>query len=92
MQLNTTVVNYRQMWYKLCVQVKITRCGRKNKWESCGGEVTQANSGLKRPLEGQYSSPVARKPIVGMYFTALYRALASSRTRLLDHIQRRASR
>jgi hypothetical protein len=28
---------------------------------------------------------------VGVYFTALYRALASSRTRLLDHIQRRAT-
>ena len=26
-----------------------------------------------------------------MYFTALYRALASSRTRLLDHTQRRAT-
>ena len=30
-------------------------------------------------------------PIVGVYFTALYRALASSRTRLLDHTQRRAT-
>ena len=28
---------------------------------------------------------------MGVYFTALYRALASSRTRLLDHIQRRAT-
>ena len=32
----------------------------------------------------------ATQPIVGVYFTALYRALASSRTRLLDHTQRRA--
>jgi hypothetical protein len=29
--------------------------------------------------------PGATQPIVGVYFTALYRALASSRTRLLDH-------
>ena len=38
-----------------------------------------------------YSSPGAAQPIVGVYFTSLYRALASSRTRLLDHIQRRAT-
>jgi hypothetical protein len=38
-----------------------------------------------------YSSPGATQPIVGVYFTALYRALASSRTRLLDHTQRRAT-
>jgi hypothetical protein len=37
------------------------------------------------------SSPGATQPIVGLYFTALYRALASSRTRLLDHAQRRAT-
>ena len=30
-------------------------------------------------------------PIVGVYFTAFYRALTSSRKRLLDHIQRRAT-
>ena len=35
--------------------------------------------------------PGAKQPIVGVYFTALYRALASSRTKLLDHIQRRAT-
>jgi hypothetical protein len=35
--------------------------------------------------------PGATQPIVGVYFTALYRALASSRTRLLDQIQRRAT-
>ena len=35
--------------------------------------------------------PVATQPIVGVYFTALYRALASSRTRLRDHTQRRAT-
>ena len=36
-------------------------------------------------------APGATQPIVGVYFTALYRALASSRTRLLDHTQRRAT-
>ena len=35
--------------------------------------------------------PGAAHPIVGVYFTALYRALASSRTRLLDHTQWRAT-
>jgi hypothetical protein len=34
--------------------------------------------------------PGATQPTVGVYFTALYRALASSRKRLLDHTQRRA--
>ena len=38
-----------------------------------------------------FSPPGAIQPIVGVYFTALYRALASSRTRLLDHTQRRAT-
>ena len=33
----------------------------------------------------------ATQPIVGVYFIALYRALTSSRTRLLDHTQRRAT-
>ena len=37
------------------------------------------------------SPPGATQHIVGVYFTALYRALASSRTRLLDHIQRRTT-
>ena len=37
------------------------------------------------------SSPGTTQPIVGVYFTALYRALASSRTRLLDHTQRCAT-
>ena len=36
-------------------------------------------------------TPGTTQPIVGVYFTALYRALASSRTRLLDHTQRRAT-
>ena len=31
--------------------------------------------------------PGTTQPIVGVYFTALYRALASSHTRLLDHTQ-----
>ena len=44
------------------------------------------------PLGPNYFiSPGATQPIVGVYFTALYRALASSRTRLLDHTQRRAT-
>jgi hypothetical protein len=38
-----------------------------------------------------FFSPGATQPIMGVYFTALYRALASSRTRLLDHTQRRAT-
>ena len=38
-----------------------------------------------------FSPPGATQPIVGVYFTALYRSLASSRTRLLDHTQRRAT-
>ena len=33
----------------------------------------------------------ATQPIVGVYFTALFRALSSSCTRLLDHTQRRAT-
>jgi hypothetical protein len=37
------------------------------------------------------SSPGATQPIVGVYFTALYRAVASSRTKLLEHTQRRAT-
>ena len=35
--------------------------------------------------------PGATQPIVGVYFTDLYQALASSHTRLLDHIQRSAT-
>jgi hypothetical protein len=49
---------------------------------------------LKQDLEEQCSfffPPGATQPTVGMYFTALYRALASSHTRLLDHTQRRAT-
>ena len=43
-------------------------------------------------LLGHFSFPPgATQPIVDVYFTALYRALASSRTRLLDHTQRRAT-
>ena len=38
-----------------------------------------------------HSPPGATQPIVGVYFTALYRALASSRTRLPDHTQRRVT-
>ena len=39
----------------------------------------------------QINSTGATQPIVGVYFTALYRALASSRTRLIHHTQRRAT-
>ena len=35
--------------------------------------------------------PGATQPLVGVYFTALYRVLASSRTRLINHTQRRAT-
>ena len=35
--------------------------------------------------------PGATQPIVGVYFTALYRTIASSRRRLLDHTQGRAT-
>ena len=38
-----------------------------------------------------FLSPGSTQPIVGVYFTALYRGLASSRKRLLDHKQRRAT-
>ena len=34
---------------------------------------------------------LALQPIVGLYFAALNRALASSRTRFFDHTQRRAT-
>jgi hypothetical protein len=40
---------------------------------------------------GIFFTPGATQPIVGVYFTALYRALASSRTRLLDHTQQRVT-
>jgi hypothetical protein len=42
-------------------------------------------------LQKFYFPPGATQPIVGVYFTALYRALASSRTRLLDHTQQRVT-
>jgi hypothetical protein len=38
-----------------------------------------------------YIPPGATQPLVGVYFTAVYRALSSSRARLLDHIQLRAT-
>ena len=38
-----------------------------------------------------FFSPGATPPIVGVCFTALCQALAPSRTRLLDRIQRRAT-
>ena len=34
---------------------------------------------------------LASQLTVGLYFTTLYRAIASSRTRFLDHTQRRAT-
>ena len=39
----------------------------------------------------EHTPPGAKQPVVGVYFTALYRALASSHMRLLDHKQRRAT-
>ena len=42
-------------------------------------------------LYSLFFSPGATQPMVGVYFTALYRILASSRTRLLDHTQRRVT-
>ena len=36
-------------------------------------------------------TPGATQRLVGVYFTARYRALVSSRMRLLDHTQRRAT-
>ena len=42
-------------------------------------------------MDGTFFPPGATQPIVGVYFTALYRTLASSHTRLLDHTQRRAT-
>ena len=42
-------------------------------------------------LDTFFFLPGATQPIVGVYFTALYRALASSLTMLLDHTQRRAT-
>jgi len=38
-----------------------------------------------------FSTPGATQPIVGVYFSAAYWDLASSRTRLLDHTQRRVT-
>ena len=49
------------------------------------------NAHYKIFLLNLFFLPGATQPIVGVYLTALYRALASSRTRLLDHIQRRAT-
>ena len=42
-------------------------------------------------MDQVFFPPGATQPIVGVYFTALYRALAASRTRFLDHTQRRAT-
>ena len=47
--------------------------------------------GLNYSYRSRTSPPGATQPIVGVYFTALYRALAPLRTRLLDHTQRRAT-
>ena len=44
-----------------------------------------------RGLNVYFFSTGATQPTVGVYFAALYRALASSRMRLLDHTQRRAT-
>jgi hypothetical protein len=49
------------------------------------------HAGARSNLIFFFLFPGATQPIVGVYFTAVYRALASSRTRLLDHTQRRAT-
>jgi len=55
-------------------------------------QVAQAMfTGYMRYYRHNFFPPGATQPIMGVYFTALYRALASSRARLLDHIQRRAT-
>ena len=51
----------------------------------------QFNSKIFNKLTENPPPPGATQPIVGVYFTALCRALASSRMRLLDHKQRRAT-
>ena len=43
------------------------------------------------PTSGFFFFLLALQPIVGLYFAALNRALASSRTRFFDHTQRRAT-
>ena len=45
----------------------------------------------KSQCKALHFPPDATQPIVRVYFIALYRALASLRTRLLDHKQRRAT-
>jgi hypothetical protein len=57
-------------------------------WMVCG--ALSANR-IIIPIIFFFFPPGATQPIVVVYFTALYRALASSRTRLLDHTQRRAT-
>ena len=42
-------------------------------------------------FEIYFFHPGSTQPIVGVYFTTLYPALSSSRTRFLDHTQRRAT-
>ena len=54
-------------------------------------EISAKDIGSFNVLLWSPTPPGATQPIVGVYFTALYRALASSRTRLLDHTQRRAA-
>ena len=48
-------------------------------------------NGTHQLLVDDFFSTGATQPIVGLYFAALYRAIASSRTRFLDHTQRRAT-
>ena len=53
--------------------------------------LDRAAAGIGNLTIGFFSPPGATQPIVGVYFTALFRASTSSRTRLLDHTQRRAT-
>ena len=54
-------------------------------------ELLTTNHEVPGSIPGSFFPPSATQSIVGVYFTALYRALVSSRTRLLDHTQRRAT-
>ena len=64
-------------------------------FENFAFKFTAINKGMWELMTGYTTNttppPGATQPIVGVYFTALYRGLASSRTRLLDHTQRRAT-
>jgi hypothetical protein len=81
---NVHPIRYHQWRYRYSVplpSVTIRHC--------LAGYLLLGHS-FQREEKGSFP-PGATQPIVGVYFTALYRALASSRTRLLDHTQRRVT-